>query len=67
MNRDRFDEMMRYIHVTDNNQLEPDDKMGKVRPLLTHLNERFRIYFPKEKNLSFDEGMIPYYGRHGAK
>ena len=32
------------------------------------MNERFHFYFQKEKkNLSLDEGMIPYYGGHGAK
>ena len=31
------------------------------------LNERFLQYFMKEKNLSIDESMIPYYGCHGAK
>lgn len=67
MTRDRFDEIMRFTHVSDNNDLDPTDKFSKVRPLLTKLNERFMQYFLKEKNLSIDESMIPYYGRHGAK
>lgn len=67
MTRDRFDEFMRYIHVSDNVDLDPDDKMAKVRPLLSILNDRFLCYFPKQQNLSIDESMIPYYGRHGAK
>lgn len=67
MTRDRFEEMMRYMHISDNNRLDLDDKFSKVRPLLAMLNERFLLYFLKEKNLSIDESMIPYYGRHGAK
>ena len=67
MTRDRFEEMMRYLHLCDNEKLDAADKMGKVRPILTMLNERFLKYFIKTPNLSIDESMIPYYGRHGAK
>ena len=67
MTRDRFDEIMRYMHLSDNNNLDATDKFSKVRPLLAMLNERFLLYFVKERNLSIDESMIPYYGRHGAK
>ena len=66
MTRDRFDTIMRYIHISDNTALDADDKFAKVRPLLG-MNERFLLYFLKEKNLSVDKSMIPYYGRHGAK
>ncbi|XP_060552737.1 piggyBac transposable element-derived protein 3-like [Ruditapes philippinarum] len=67
MPRDRFDILVRYVHLCDNNNLDREGKFSKVRPLLCLLNERFLLYFLKEKNLSIDESMIPYYGRHGAK
>lgn len=67
MSRDRFDEIQRYLHLSDNNQLDPNDRFSKVRPLLDLLNERFLLYFIKQQNLSVDESMVPYYGRHGAK
>lgn len=58
---------MRYLHVSDNNNLDEEDKFSKVRPLLALLYERFLMYLHREKNLSIDESMIPYFGRHGAK
>ena len=67
MTRDRFDMLVRYVHLCDNASLDESDKFGKVRPLLSLLNERFLLHFLKERNLSIDESMIPYYGRHGAK
>ena len=67
MTRDRFDDIMRHIHLNDNNNLDVTDKFSKVCPLLAMLNERFLQYFLKQKNLSIDESMIPYYGRHWAK
>ena len=67
MTRDRFSTLVRYIHLCDNSNLDPGDKFSKVRPLISLLNERFLLYFQKQQNLSIDESMIPYYGRHGAK
>lgn len=67
MRRNRFEEIFRYLHVADNQNLRPNDKMAKVRPLFDLLNEKFLTYAPIEKDISIDESMIPYYGRHGCK
>ena len=67
MPRNRFEEILRYFHVADNCNLPENDRFGKVRPLLAQLNERWLLYAPGDRNLSIDESMIPYYGRHGAK
>ena len=69
MTRNRFTEMMRYLHCCDNARLDADDKLSKVRPLVSMVNERFLTYFTffKTQNLSIDESMVPYFGKHGAK
>lgn len=67
MTRNRFEELMSNIHVADNDNLPPNDRMAKVRPLFTALNARFVKAFPRQRNLSVDESMVPYYGRHSAK
>lgn len=67
MTRNRFDEIIAYLHLADNEQLSSTDKVAKVRPLLSMINERFLTYFPKQALLSIDESMLPYYGRHGMK
>ena len=67
MSRDRFDEIQRYFHLCDNNNLTVEDKFSKVRPLLDLLNKKFLTHFIKQQNLCVDESMVPYYGRHGAK
>ena len=43
--RNRFEEIMKYIHLSDNARLGVGDKMAKVRPLLSMKNERFLRYF----------------------
>lgn len=67
MARNRFEEIMQYLHVADNASLSAADKMAKIRPLYAMLNERFLLYNPKEQSMCVDESMIPYYGRHGCK
>ena len=42
------------------------DRFFKVRPLLEHLNQANEDK-EKEEFYSFDEIMVPYYGRHGDK
>lgn len=39
MNRDRFEEILCYLHIADSMHLEPTDKFSKVRPLITELNK----------------------------
>jgi len=65
--QNRFEELTACIRVADNNNLLPNDRMAKVRPLFTALNLKFIRYFPPQQQLSVDESMVPYYGRHSAK
>lgn len=67
MSRNRFDEILHFFHPANNEDLPVADKFGKVRVLLSMLNERWLLYRPDQKELSIDESMIPYFGRHGAK
>jgi len=67
MSVNRFEEILRYLHFADNQNLPAGDKMAKVRPLYSMLNERFLLFWPQEQVLDVDESMIPYYGRHSAK
>ena len=67
MCRNRFDEIMRYLHLADNTKVDRSDTFAKVRPLVRGLNDRLLAAFPVQQKLSIDESMIPYFGRHGAK
>jgi hypothetical protein len=67
MSMNCFEEILRYLHVADNTQLDPSDKMAKIRPLLSHLNDRYLKFWPVEEELDVDESMVPYYGHHSSK
>lgn len=67
MRRNRFEDIASCLHMSDNQNLPENDKLGKIRPLIDCLNQQFLRYAPVESDISIDESMIPYYGSHGCK
>ena len=67
MSRNRFDKIMKYLDLTDNTSLDPNDKFSKIRPLLDKLNEQCLSNYLPEQTVSIDVSMVPYFGRHGCK
>ena len=66
MPRNRFDEILRFLHIANSKRMDPNDRLGKLRPMMNHLQDAFhKIHIP-EKHLFFDESMVAYYGRHGC-
>lgn len=69
--RDRFEEISRYLHFTDNTTLPARDepryhRLQKVLPIVNHLRQRFlEAYRPNTQN-SIDEAMIPSKGKNYA-
>ena len=58
MRRNRFEQIKKYTHCADNNNLLPDDKFAKLRPLYNLLNTRFLKYAELAENISIDECMV---------
>ena len=69
MSRNRFRDIKRNMHLADNEQLLSDssDKLFKVRPLYDLMNKSLNQFQVWHRDLSIDEQMIPYTGRHSAK
>ena len=65
--RNRSLDVLQYLHLADNNNLNPSDKFSKVNPLFKMINESCLQNFIPERNVSIDESVVPYYGRHGCK
>ena len=65
--RNRFLNVLQYLHLAYNNNLNPSDKFSNVNPLLRVMNKSCLENFIPEKNISIDESMVPYYGRHVCK
>lgn len=68
MSRNRFEEILHYLHFIDNNNLIMDDKFTKLRLCLDVMNKKFlaNAVF-NEIRFDVDESMIPYYGKNHLK
>ena len=70
--RDRFRELSRYLHFVDNDTLVPRDspgydRLGKVRPLIDHLSNKFEELYQPHREVAIDEAMIKFQGRSSLK
>lgn len=67
MRRDRFIQIMSSLHCCDVSNVDLNDKLYKLRPMIDILKENFHNHFIPQQNLSFDESMVKYFGRHSCK
>ena len=65
--RQRYRDIKQNLHLNDNANLNEDDKLFKVRLYMNLLNKIFLQFGIFKFNLSIDEQMIPYRGKHSAK
>ena len=62
MSKDRFLLISSNLYIVDNDTDDRSDKLFKVRPFLSMLQNNCEKYKP-ERDLSFDEGLCPFKGR----
>ena len=67
MSSKRYQTIKRYIHLADNRNLKPGDKTAKIAPIVTALNDNLVQFGFFHRDLSIDESMTPYFGRHSMK
>lgn len=67
MSRNKFDSIKENIHLCDNDNLDKNDKFAKLRPIFDVINKKNMQFGIFSHNLSIDEEMVPYFGRHGCK
>ena len=72
ISRDRFLEIMKYLHFVDNSTLpqhgsEGYSKLGKVQPILDYLNQKLHDVYNVHREVTIDEAMIPFKGRSSLK
>ena len=69
MSRLRFGQILWNLHVNDNSTIpaEHQDKLYKLRPLITNLTENFAKLYDASRYLIVDESMILFKGRSSIK
>ena len=63
MPRNRFQLIWRFLHFSDNREVDDSDRLHKVRPVLDLLLSNFREMYLPAQNISVDEGMLHWRGR----
>ena len=66
MPRNRFREIKKFIHLNDNSKIDKTDKMYKLRLYFDILKKEFGKFGVFHSELSLDEMMVRYYGKHSA-
>lgn len=72
ISRNRFFEIQRYLHFTDNSTLAapgtPEyNKLEKIQPIIDSLLENFQTAYNLHRDVSVDEAMVPFKGRSTLK
>lgn len=67
MTRNRFQKIKSFIHLADNQSLTPGNKLAKVQPMYDLMNRNLLKFGIFHQELSIDESIVPYYGKHGCK
>jgi hypothetical protein len=67
MRRNKFESIMKFLHLADNTNPNLQDKMWKLRPLIDKIQKKNLEHFVPVQDLNYDESMIEYFGRHGCK
>ena len=65
--RKRFVDIKKFIHLSYNDNLTAGDKVAKIQLLQAKVNASLQQFQWFEKDLSIDEQMVLYFGRHSAK
>jgi len=64
MSRARFEQILTFWHFNNNAQLTADsNRLTKIRPLLGHFLLKFQKFYMPEREISLNEGTIPWRGR----
>ncbi|XP_028406799.1 piggyBac transposable element-derived protein 4-like [Dendronephthya gigantea] len=59
----RFWILKKYFHISDPRQENATDKLTKIRPLISKLENAFQNAYVPGKNISIDEGLVKFNGR----
>ncbi|XP_068240926.1 piggyBac transposable element-derived protein 3-like [Palaemon carinicauda] len=67
MRQDRFDTIKKCLHFNTTDNFDKEDKYWKLCPLISYLQKRFMDHFIPSQNISHDEAIVKYFGKHSCK
>lgn len=67
MPRNRFRQIWRTWHFSNNQTITGSNKLEKIQPILSYLLDKFKSVYTPRKELSLDESIIPWRGKLSIK
>ena len=67
MSTSEFEECKKYLHLSDNKNLDMADRFAKVHSLFNSINQQYLLNYQLTQHISVDESVMPYFERHVAK
>lgn len=61
--RNRFEVFLHCFHISDNEDVPPNNRLYKISPLITVLNNKFQKICQPNEFVCIDETMVPFRGR----
>ncbi|XP_045105050.1 piggyBac transposable element-derived protein 4-like [Portunus trituberculatus] len=63
MSRDRYFDILSYLHFSTSIGPQPNDRLYKIRPILSMLLEKIRMFFLPFQKVLVDESLVLFRGR----
>jgi len=63
MSRNRFELLLRFLHFTNNQTANTNDRLYKIRELFDILNQNFSKYYDLDEDICINESLVPFRGR----
>ena len=67
VSRDRFEEIKKYLHFANNDELATNNRFSKMQPIFDITKNNLQQFGVFSQFLSIDEQMVSYRGRHPCK
>lgn len=63
MSRERFKLISRFLHFTNDNNEDENDKLKKIRPIIQHFSTKYSELYLPSQNIALDESLMKFRGR----
>ena len=63
MPRDRFMALLAYLHFADNNHADVNDRLCKIRPVVSEVTDNFKSVYVPSSQITTDESLWKFKGR----
>lgn len=61
--RNRFELLLRFVHFSNNEESDPNNRLSNIIHIIDILNSNFKKYYNPDEMLCVDKSLVPFRGR----